>query len=127
MHRNRRVQSAEVRFGPALKVFAICLLIVGAAVGYVGQKAQVKELKERERILVQQVEALRRENDRVEIELARRRSPPELEMAVRRHGLDLVYPHPGQIIRLSEPGDSLPGRAEGASKAGVLANAERRP
>lgn len=121
------MQSAEVRFGPALKVFAICLLIVGAAVGYVGQKAQVRELQERERELVQRLEALRRENDRVEIELARRRSPPELELAVRRHGLDLVYPHPGQIIRLSGPGGWSPAEAGDSSGGGVLAKAGRRP
>ena len=44
MARNRKYQSAAIRFGPALKAFLLCLLIGGSAVGYVWQKNQIYQL-----------------------------------------------------------------------------------
>jgi len=44
MAKNRRNQAVTVRFGPALKAFALCALIGGAGVGYVWQKSQINEL-----------------------------------------------------------------------------------
>jgi len=42
--KNRKSQSAAIRFGPALKAFLLCLLIGGSGVGYVWQKNQILEL-----------------------------------------------------------------------------------
>ncbi len=44
MARNRKYQSAAIRFGPALKAFLLCLLIGGSGVGYVWQKDQISQL-----------------------------------------------------------------------------------
>ena len=44
MARNRKYQSAAIRFGPALKALLLCLLIGRAGVGYVWQKSQIYEL-----------------------------------------------------------------------------------
>ena len=38
MAKNLKNQAAAIRFGPALKASFLCLLIGGAAVGYVWQK-----------------------------------------------------------------------------------------
>ena len=44
MARNRKYQSAAIRFGPALKALLLCLLIGGSGVGYVWQKDQIIRL-----------------------------------------------------------------------------------
>ena len=44
MAKNRKNQSAAIRFGPALKAVFLCLLIAGSAVGYVWQKSQIYQL-----------------------------------------------------------------------------------
>ena len=44
MAKNRKYQSAAIRFGPALKAFLLCLLIGGSGIGYVWQKNQIYEL-----------------------------------------------------------------------------------
>ena len=44
MAKNRKHQSAAIRFGPALKAFLLCVLIGGSAVGYVWQKSQIEQL-----------------------------------------------------------------------------------
>ena len=55
MARNRKSQSAELRFGPALKALLICFFIGGAGIGYVYQKNLLnklgQEIKNRERDL----------------------------------------------------------------------------
>ena len=44
MARNRKNQSAVVRFGPAVKALLICLFIGVSGVGYVWQQNQLLEL-----------------------------------------------------------------------------------
>ena len=44
MAKNRKYQSAALRYGPAFKAFLLCLLIGGSGVGYVWQKNQIYEL-----------------------------------------------------------------------------------
>src|SRR6185369_2511312 len=44
MAKNRKYQSAAVRFGPALKAFLLCVLLGGSGVGYVWQRSQIYEL-----------------------------------------------------------------------------------
>ena len=41
MARNRKNQSAVVRFGPAVKALLLCLFIGGSGVGYVWQQNQL--------------------------------------------------------------------------------------
>ena len=44
MARNRKHQSAAIRFGPALKALLLCARIAGSGVGFVWQKGQINEL-----------------------------------------------------------------------------------
>ncbi len=103
MGRNRKSQSAAVRFGPALKAVVLCLLIGGAGVGYVWQKDQIqrlgKQIKDRELRLARQ----ELENEQLRKQFATMRSPQSLEARIRELNLGLAPAQPGQIWRLPEP------------------------
>jgi transposase len=109
MGKNRKAQSAAVRFGPALKAFVLCFLIGGSGVGYVWQKSQISKLgqqmKERERRL----EGLRRENKMRADQLAALMSPVALDARVKKLNLGLVQPPLSQIVRIT---DALPQQPE---------------
>jgi cell division protein FtsB len=97
MARNRRTQSAEVRFGPALKALLICLLIGGAAVGYVCQKNQLNELGRQKKQREMQLDELRLRNAQRARHLAELESPLNLERQARELNLGPVV-HPAQVI-----------------------------
>jgi hypothetical protein len=101
MAKNRKHQSAAIRFGPALKAFLLCLLIGGSGVGYVWQKSQIDELgrqiKKRETRLAE----LQDRNKKMRDQLAILRSPAELVERARKLGLG--QPQPAQVWRLPEP------------------------
>jgi hypothetical protein len=108
MARNRKYQTAAIRFGPALKAFLLCLLIGGAGVGYVWQKDQISQLgqqiKKRELRLIE----LGHQNEKLRKQLAAMRSPSFLERRIQELGLGLVPPQPAQVWRLSEPSHEVP-------------------
>jgi hypothetical protein len=103
MAKNRKYQSAAIRFGPALKAFLLCLVIGGSGVGYVWQKNQIfelgKQIKQREIRLA----VLQEQNKKLRDQLSMLRSPPMLERRVRELNLGLGVPQPMQIMRLTEP------------------------
>ena len=103
MAKNRRNQSAAVRFGPALKALVLCVIIGGAGVGYVWQKSQINELgrqiKQREQKLVE----LDHQNKKLREHLATLRSPAQLNEQVRKLNLGLALPQANQVWRLPEP------------------------
>lgn len=103
MARNRKNQSAAIRFGPALKASLLCLLIGGSGVGYVWQKSQIDQLgqqiKRRELRLSQAAD----QNTKLRKQLATMRSPGYVMLRIRELNLGLVPPQPGQVWRLSEP------------------------
>jgi hypothetical protein len=103
MARNRKNQSAAIRFGPALKAFLLCLFIGGAGLGYVWQKNQIFELGQRIKKREVQVEMLKRQNKIRRDWLDFLQSPPELEARVKRLNLGLVRPQPDLVLRLVEP------------------------
>jgi cell division protein FtsB len=107
MAKNRKNQSAAVRFGPALKAFLLCLFIGGSGVGYVWQKSQINDLGsqilKRERDLGQ----LRIENEKARRQLAALNSPAYIELRIRELNLGLVQPQPNQIWRMVEPSAEL--------------------
>jgi hypothetical protein len=102
MARNRRTQSAEVRFGPALKALLICLLLGGAAVGYVCQKNQLDELGRQKKQREQQLYELRLRNAQRAKQLAELVSPINLERRARGLNLGLGLPHPAQVIVVTD-------------------------
>ena|SRR5258708_7202194 len=117
MARNRKNQSAAVRFGPAVKALLLCLFIGGSGVGYVWQKNQIHvlatEIKKREERLGQ----LRQKNKQRSDQLTIACSPQSLEGRIRQMNLGLVLPPPTQIIRLSEMPVAAP--AAGVSPGGM--------
>ncbi len=111
MARNRKYRTADVRFGPALKAFLLCLLIGGSGVGYVWQKSQINELGKqilkRERRLTE----LREQNEKLRKQLAYMRSPQFVKAKVRDLKLELGPAQPGQVLLLPEPSRDAPAPA----------------
>ena len=103
MSKNRKAQSAAIRFGPAIKAVVLCLLIGGSGVGYVWQKDQIvrlgRQIKNRE-VRLNQLEDL---NEKARKQLATMRTTGFLEYRVQELKLGLGPPQPGQVMRLTEP------------------------
>jgi hypothetical protein len=107
MTRNRKHQSAAVRFGPALKAFVLCLLIGGSGVGYVWQKDQISHLSRQQLQRELRLVELASQNEKLRKQLGTMRSPAFLEMRIRELNLGLVRPEPSQVWRLPEPSRDL--------------------
>jgi hypothetical protein len=103
MAKNRKNQSAAIRFGPALKAFLLCLLIGGSGVGYVWQKNQIFELGKQIKKREVRVTELLGQNEKLRTQLATLRSSTFLERRVKELHLDLAQPQQNQIWRLQEP------------------------
>jgi len=103
MAKNRKYQSAVIRFGPALKAFLLCLMIGGAGVGYVWQKNQIYQLGQQIRKRELRLGDLEEQNEKLKKQLAMMRSPQFLEMRIKELNLGLTAPQPSQVWRLSEP------------------------
>ena len=103
MAKNRKHQSAAIRFGPALKAFLLCLLIGGSGVGYVWQKNQVYELGQQIRKRELRLKALHDQNDALRRQLGYMRTPQYLRDRVKDMDLSLVPTQPSQVWYLKEP------------------------
>jgi cell division protein FtsB len=108
MAKNRKNQSAAVRFGDLIKTFLLCAMIGGAGVGFVWQKGKIGELgrqiSQREKRLVE----LSQQNEKMRKQLGLMRSPQFLEMRVKELNLGLVQPSSAQFWRVREPLLELP-------------------
>jgi len=115
MARNRKNQSAAIRFGPAIKAFLLCAMIGGAGIGYVWQKSQISELGRQITQRETRLRELQAQNEKARKRLAEMRSPQFLEMRVKELNLGLAHTQPSQVWRLSEPaaapvaGETVPG------------------
>jgi hypothetical protein len=103
MAKNRKHQSAAIRFGPALKAFLLCLLIGGSGVGYVWQKNQIYELGQQIRKREIHLKDLQDQNEKLRRQMAFMRSPPFLEARIKELNLGLAAPQPSQVWYLKEP------------------------
>jgi hypothetical protein len=103
MPKNRKYQSAAVRFGPALKAMILCLLIGGSGIGYVWQKNQIYQLGQQIKRREQQLDWLADQNKKLRKQLATMRSPQYLEGRIKELNLGLAQPQPAQVCRLPEP------------------------
>lgn len=103
MAKNRKNQSAAIRFGPAIKAFLLCALIGGAGVGFVWQKGRIGELGRQISRHEKRVIELQGQNEKLKRQLALMRSPQFLEMRVKELNLGLAAPSSAQFWRLSEP------------------------
>ena len=108
MARNRKSQSAAIRFGPALKAFLLCLLIGGSGVGYVWQKEQIAKLGHQLKSRETRLNSLQEQDELLRKQLGNMRSPRFLELRIKESNLGLVPPQPSQILRLVEPAADLP-------------------
>jgi uncharacterized protein HemX len=117
MARNRKSQSAAIRFGPAIKAFLLCVLIGGSGVGYVWQKSQISELGQQIRKREFELAALQDQNEKLKKQLAMMYSPKYLEARIQELNLGLVPPQPSQIWRLREPSAELPEPGRGPQLA----------
>jgi cell division protein FtsB len=103
MARNRKYQSAGVRFGPALKALILCGIIGGSGVGYVWQKSQINELGRQIKQREQRLAELENQNKKLRDQYAILRSPAKLDQRLRELNLGLAMPQPQQVWRLPEP------------------------
>jgi len=103
MAKNRKYQSAAIRFGPALKALVLCVLIGGAGIGYVWQKSQIDSLGMQIRKRELRLAELELLNEKLRKQLALMRSPLYLEARIQELNLGLVRAQPAQIWSLPEP------------------------
>ena len=103
MARNRKYQSATIRFGPAIKAFLLCVLIGGSGVGYVWQKSLIVELGQQIRKRELRLGELAEQNEKLKKQLAVMRSPQFLESRIKELNLGLITPQPSQVWRMDEP------------------------
>ncbi len=108
MARNRKNQSAAIRFGPAIWALLLCLLIGGSGVGYVWLQTQIYQLGLQKGKREQQLAALRNQNEKLRGYLAELCSPPRLDARVRELNLGLGPPQPAQVWRLVESNSDGP-------------------
>jgi hypothetical protein len=109
MAKNRKNESAAIRFGPALKAFFLCLMIGGSAVGYVWQKNQILQLGEQLRRSETRLNQARLLNKRLETQLQALRDPGFLKQKIKDLNLGLVEPQRSEVWLLPEPSrDSFP-------------------
>jgi hypothetical protein len=112
MARNRKYQSAAIRFGPALKALLLCLLIGGSGVGYVWQKNQIYQLGQQIKKRETWLDKMEDQNEKLRKQLGVMRGPQYLERRIKDLNLGLAPAQPGQIWRLSEPSRELPETAQ---------------
>jgi len=103
MAKNRKHQSAAIRFGPALKAFLLCSLICGSALGYVWQKSQIDQLGLQIKKREMHLKELQDQNEKLRRQMAYMKSPPFLEARIKELNLGLVQPQPSQVWYLKEP------------------------
>ena len=102
MARNRKYQSAAIRFGPALKALLLCLLIGGSGLGYVWQKNQIYQLGQQIKKRELWLDKLEDQNEKLRRQLGIMRGPQYLERRIKELNLGLVPAQPSQVWRLSE-------------------------
>ena len=103
MAKNRKNQSAAIRFGPALKALFLCLLIAGSAVGFVWQKNQIYQLGQQRGQREIRLKRLQNDNRKLSDQLSILRSPTMLDRRARELNLGLAPAQPMQVLRLAEP------------------------
>ena len=103
MARNRKYQSAAIRFGPALKAILLCLFIAGSGIGYVWQKNQIDELGNQIKRKELRLSDLQRQNKSGLRTLSDLSSPKWLDGQVKELRLGLGLPQQSQIRTLIEP------------------------
>jgi hypothetical protein len=103
MARNRKHQTAAIRFGPALRAFLVCVVLGGSGVGYVWQKSQIVRLGEQVKEREGRLKKLEKGNEELRNSLALMHRPAWIDTRVKALNLGLVPVAPNQVLRLLEP------------------------
>ena len=120
MAKSKKNESAAIGFGPVLKVFFLCSVIGGSAVGYVWEKSQIYELGRQIRQEEIHLSQLKGQNQRLTDQLAILRSPVMVDQRAKQLNLGLVPAQPGQVCRLPEPVLTVPENNRPREIAGRL-------
>ena len=102
MAKNRKNQSAEIRFGPVLKVVLLCSLIGGSAIGYVWQKDQINRLAAQCREREKSLDKVKRDNESLARQISILHSTVMLDRRAKELNLGLAPATPYQVVRLAE-------------------------
>ena len=127
MARNRKYESAAIRFGPTLKALLLCLLIGGAGVGYVWQKDQIYQLGRQIKQREVHLRDLADRNEKLRKQLSTMRSPSLLEARIKELKLGLLQPEQAQIWQLPEPCRESPAPSAGQQYAARAARGSNVP
>jgi len=103
MARNRKNQTAAIRFGPALKALLICGLLAGSGLGYAWQKNQITDLGRQIARKEAMLQDLEEKNRKMEDLLKTLSSPDRLDQRSKELNLGLGPTQPAQVWRLPEP------------------------
>jgi cell division protein FtsL len=122
MAKSKKNQSAAIGFGPVLKVFFLCSVIGGSALGYVWEKSQIYQLGRQIRQQEIHLSQLESQNQRLTDQLAILRSPVMIDQRARQLNLGLVPAQPDQVCRLPEPVLNAPENSSLRELAGRLDN-----
>ena len=109
MAKNRKNQSAAIRFGPALKALCLCFLFAGSAVGFVWQKNQIYQLGQQIQQREIRLKRLLNDDQKLSDQLSILRSPTMLDRRARELNLGLTPAQPMQVLRLAEPASAPAG------------------
>lgn len=103
MARNRKNQTAAIRFGPALKALLLCVLLAGSGLGYAWQKNQITDLGRQIARKETTLRDLQEKNRKMEDLLKTLSSPDRLDQRAKELNLGLAPTQPAQVWRLPEP------------------------
>ncbi len=107
MAKNRKNQSAAIRFAPALKVTFLCMLVAGSAIGYVWQKNEIESLGKMRVEREKKLAIINANNKTLTDQLAILHNPVMLDQRVRELKLGMAPAQPLQVTRLIDPVNPL--------------------
>ena len=108
MARNRKFQTAAIRFGPALKAFLFCVLIGGSGVGYVWQKNQINQLNDLRKRHEVRLRALGKEVQETRRQLQALQQPAYIKQKIDSLKLGLAPAASYQVWRIAEHAPEAP-------------------
>lgn len=123
MRKNRKRHVNAKALSPA--VVGMSVLIVSLTLTYCCLDSKCNQLGQEIRKHEQRFESLEDERVREESRWNDNRTPEKLNQAMLRHGLQMDYPAPDQMVRLDVAGEPLPGQIAVAKFRKERASAER--
>ncbi|MDD2454783.1 MAG: hypothetical protein PHG96_02130 [Kiritimatiellae bacterium] len=123
MRKNRRRHVNAKVLSPA--VVGMSVLIVSLTLTYCCLDSKCNQLGQEIRKHEQCFESLEDERVREEARWNDKRTPEKLAQAMLRHGLEMDYPAPEQMVRIGVEGEPLPGQIALAKFRKERSSAER--